>query len=154
MVQPRDSGQQTFGAGHIQRAGRKQKIDLRIHVDEDGLHARFLRVRSMSAVKSLLCLTGHGSAGSRLRSDAGRLAERLGGARARGVQVRQRFHQLSAQQHRTQHGLAVAAFAGARQHVVVLETEELLGAGQRSLILAHFAVKRLMPQPTSSSTSL
>src|SRR5208283_2241923 len=52
----------------------KQKIDLGVYVHEYGFHVRLLRVRSTRAARSLLCLTGHGSAGSRLRSAAGSLA--------------------------------------------------------------------------------
>ena len=59
----------------------------------------------------------------------------LGGTGTRSLQVRQRFHQLSVEQYGPQHGFAVAAFAGARQHVVIVKAEELLGAGQRGLVL-------------------
>ena len=54
-VELRDGRHDPLGAGHVERAGREQKIELRIDVDEYGLHEpRFDLVRSISSRSSRL----------------------------------------------------------------------------------------------------
>ena len=39
MIQPAERRNQPFGSSYIETAGRKQEIDLRVDVEECGLHA-------------------------------------------------------------------------------------------------------------------
>src|SRR5207245_7979304 len=57
-----------LGARHVKTPGGEQEVDLRVDVEEGRGHARFLRVRSISAARSLLYSTRWGSVTSRLRS--------------------------------------------------------------------------------------
>jgi hypothetical protein len=65
MIQAMQRGDELLSAWDVQAAGGKQEIDLCIDIEVDRLHARFLRVRSMSAVRSLLYSRRRGAAGSR-----------------------------------------------------------------------------------------
>src|SRR5208283_4925272 len=61
-VKPRESAEDFLRAGHVQRAGRIQEIDLRVDVKKNRGHGvTSWRTRKSSFVSSGLSSTGHGS---------------------------------------------------------------------------------------------
>src|SRR5260370_8559535 len=58
MIQAVKGGNQPLGSWHIKAASRKEKIDLRVDVEESPAHPIFRRGLSSSALQSLLFSTG------------------------------------------------------------------------------------------------
>src|SRR5207245_170033 len=154
MIQTVQRGDELLSPWHVEAAGWKQEIDLCIDVEIDRLHARFLRVRSMSAVRSLLYSRRRGAAGSRRRNSDGRSARDskacARAASAFGSSSMSRPPRITGcnnarapPQHPAAH--PSTSWSGKRK--------SCFAPGRLSLCSLNFAVKRLMPE-MSSSTSL